>query len=151
MPIDYSKYSSEDLLDVKENIDAEKYPERYQRLCAELELRRKNGELEELEDDEDIEDEFVIEFSSEGKGTGRKLFICVFLLANLAVLALIIPKYSVTDIADVHKYNTTIDFIECHKEEVIDEETDKVTTYFDLNIGAAQEVFSGPEYQRKQM
>ncbi|WDD99633.1 hypothetical protein [Thalassomonas actiniarum] len=145
VPIDYSKYSSQDLLDVKENIDAEKYPERYQRLCAELELRHKNGELDQLEDedeDEDDEDDFFIEFSSEGKGAGRILFICAFVLANLAVLAFIIPKYIVTDIADMHKYNATIDFIECHKEEILNEETERVTTYFDLIIGVDQDAFS---------
>ncbi|WDE04846.1 hypothetical protein SG34_026625 [Thalassomonas viridans] len=146
MQIDYSKYSLYDLLDVKENIDAQRHPERYQRLCAEIELRRKNGEFEEIEleedEDDDEEDEFFIEFSSEGSGTGRKLFIFGFLLVNLAVLALIIPKYMVSDIKDIHKYTATIDTIECHKEEIVDEETDRVSTYFDLHIGIEPDIFS---------
>lgn len=146
MQIDYSKYHLEDLLDVKENIDAQMYPERYQHLCEEIELRRKKGEFDELEldedDDDDEEDDFFIEFSSQGSGTGRKLFICAFLLVNLAILAFIIPKYMVSEIKDIHKYTTTIDSVECHKEELIDEETDRVSTFFDLHIGVQQDSFS---------
>ncbi len=38
-PIDYSKYSTLDLLDAQRNIDREKYPENYRSLISELDKR----------------------------------------------------------------------------------------------------------------
>ncbi|KGJ95197.1 hypothetical protein [Colwellia psychrerythraea] len=149
MSINYSNYTLDELLDVNENINRDMYPERYKQLCEEIQRRKKNGEFErkaqeikEKEDEDDEENEFIIEFSSEGKGTNRKLFILVFILINMVVLAFVLPKYMVSDLSNIHEYSTEIDFIECHKEEVIDDETDEVYTYFDLNIGSYQDTFS---------
>lgn len=146
MLINYSNYTLDELFDVNESIDRDKYPDRYKQLCEEIQRRKKSGEFEtrsqKIEDLEDDENEFIIEFSSEGKGTNRKLFISAFVLINIVVLAFVLPKYIVSDISNVHQYSTEIDFIECHKEEVIDDETDKVYTYFDLNISSYQDTFS---------
>lgn len=143
--INYSNYTLDELFDVNENIDKDKYPERYKQLCEEIQRRKESGEFErkvqEIEEQKD-ENEFIIEFSSEGKGTNRKLFILGFFLINVVVLAFVLPKYIVSDLANIHEYSTEVDFIECHKEEIIDDETDKVYTYFDLNIGSYQDTFS---------
>ena len=145
--INYSNYTLEELFDVNENIDKDMYPERYKQLCEEIERRKQSGEFErkvkEIEDnkgEDDDENEFIIEFSSEG--ISRKLFILGFILTNLIVLALVLPKYIVSDLTNIHEYSTEIDSIECHKEKVIDDETDKVYTYFDLNINSYQDTFS---------
>jgi hypothetical protein len=144
--INYSNYTLDELFDVNENIDKDKYPDRYKQLCEEIQRRKESGEFErkvqETEDEDDNENEFIIEFSSEGKGTNRKLFILGFILINVVVLALVLPKYIISDLANIHEYSTEVDFIECHKEEVIDDETDKVYKYFDLNIGSGQDTFS---------
>ncbi|WP_026301386.1 hypothetical protein [Colwellia piezophila] len=148
MSTNYSNCTLDELFDVNENIDKDKYPERYKQLCDEIQRRKDSGEFErkvqeiEEQENDDDENEFIIEFSSEGKGTNRKLFILGVILINVVVLALVLPKYIVSDLANIHEYSTEIDFIECHKEEVIDDETDKVYTYFDLNIGSYQDTFS---------
>lgn len=147
MHIDYSTYTLDELLDVKNNIDSKRYSERYERLCDELELRKNNGDFKarerkiEAEEEDDSED-FILEFSSDGKGIFRKLFISAFILINLSFLFFIIPKYFVSNISDVHLYTTSVDFIECSKVEIIDDETDKVQTYFDINISSGQDNFS---------
>jgi hypothetical protein len=148
--INYSNYTLDELFDVNANIDKDKYPERYKQLCEEIQRRKESGEFErkvkeieeQEEDEDDDENEFIIEFSSDGKGTNRKLFILGFVLINVVVLAFVLPKYIVSDLANIHEYSTEVDFIECHKEEVIDDETDKVYTYFDLNVGSYQDSFS---------
>jgi hypothetical protein len=43
--INYSNYTLDELFDVNENIDKEKYPERYKQLCEEIQRRKENGEL----------------------------------------------------------------------------------------------------------
>jgi hypothetical protein len=147
--INYSNYTLDELFDVHENIDRDNYPERYKQLCEEIQRRKETGEfeqktqqIEEQEDEDDDENEFIIEFSADGNGTSRKLFILCFILVNVVILAFVLPKYIVSDLANIHEYSTEIDFIECHKEEVVDHETDKVYTYFDLNIGSYQDTFS---------
>jgi len=147
--INYSNYTLDELFDVNENIDKDMYPERYKQLCEEIqrrkqtsEFQRKKQEIEEQEDEDEDEKEFIIEFSSEGKGTNRKLFIFAFTLINIVLLAFVLPKYVVSDLSNIHEYSTKIDFIECHKEEVIDDETDEVYNYFDLNITSYQDTFS---------
>ncbi len=147
--INYSNYTLDELFDVHENIDRDNYPERYKQLCEEIqrrketvEFKQKTKEIEEQEDEEDDEKEFIIEFSADGNGTSRKLFILGFILVNVVILAFVLPKYIVSDLANIHEYSTEIDFIECHKEELVDDETDKVYTYFDLNIGSYQDTFS---------
>jgi hypothetical protein len=149
LSINYSNYTLDELFDVNQNIDKDKFPERYKQLSEEIQRRKENGEfekkaqeIEDQEDDDDDENEFIIEFSAEGNGKKRKLFILGFILINLAVLAFVLPKYIVTDLTNIHEYSTKIDFVECHKEEVIDDETDKVYSYFDLNIGSYQDTFS---------
>ena len=49
-PIDYSRYSLEDLYDAKRNIKAEAYPENYQALMAELEARQSVPSTQETPD-----------------------------------------------------------------------------------------------------
>ena len=149
MSINYANYTLDELFDVNESIDRDQHPARYKQLCEEIQRRKESGEFEKRsqeieaqEDDHDEENEFIIEFSSEGKGTKRKLFISAFVLINIIVLAFLLPKYIVSDISDIHEYSTEIDSIECHKEEVIDDDTDKVYTYFDLNIESYQDTFS---------
>ena len=147
MKIDYTKYTVPELLDVNENIDAEQFPERYNLLQEEIERRKTNKEfyqqIEEYDENEDNDfeaNEIIIEFSSEDRS--RKLFIGAFFLINLAVLAYMLPKYIVTDISDVHEYATEIDFIECREIDVINNETDEVSTYFDLNMTSFGSPFS---------
>lgn len=147
MKIDYTKYTVPELLDVNENIDAEQFPERYNLLQEEIERRKTNKEfyqqIEEYDENEDNDfeaNEIIIEFSSEDRS--RKLFIGAFFLINLAVLAYMLPKYIVTDISDVHEYATEIDFIECREIDVINNETDEVSTYFDLNMTSFGSQFS---------
>jgi len=130
-------------------IDKEKYPERYQQLCDEIQRRKDRGgfepKLKEIEAREDVDDwpnELIIEFSSQGREINRKLFILGFILINVVLLAFALPKYIVSDLSSVHEYSTVIDFVECHKDEVVDDETDKVSAYFDLNIGSYQDIFS---------
>jgi len=149
VPINYSDYTLNELFDVNENIDKEQYPERYKQLCEEIQQRKDNGEfaehakkIKEQKDKNDDKYEFIIEFSTEGPSTTRQLFLLTFFLINIVVLAFVIPQYIVSDLANIHEYSTEIDFIECHKEEVIDNETDQVYTYFDLNISAYQDTFS---------
>lgn len=43
--INYSNYTLDELFDVNENIDKEKYPERYKQLCEEIQRRKESGEL----------------------------------------------------------------------------------------------------------
>jgi hypothetical protein len=146
--INYSNYTLDELLDVDENIDRDKYPDRYKQLSEELLRRKQNGEFEQkaLQTEklakESREDEFIIEFAPEAKGTNRQLFICIFILINVAVLAFVLPKYWVSDLSDIHQYTTNISSIVCYKEEVTNSKTQKVTTYFDLNIGSFQDSFS---------
>lgn len=143
MKIDYSKYTVAELLDVNENIDAGQFPQRHKLLQEEIERRKTSGELRpqvEEYDDSDDNNEIIIEFSADGHS--RKLFIFGFLIVNLVILAYMIPKYIVTDIVDVHEYATEIDFIECREVDVVDNETDEVSTYFDLNIIAFDRPFS---------
>lgn len=146
MLIDYTKYTVDELLDVNENINKDKYPERYKQLCDEIQRRKDIGEfekreqkIEELQDDDG--DEIIIEFSPNGSATSRTIFIVVFFIINILVLAFVLPKYIVTDISDVHEYSTIIDFIECHKEKITYSKSDKVDTYFDLKIGSFQDSF----------
>lgn len=53
-----------------------------------------------------------------------------------------LPKHIVTDLTNLYEYATEIDTGECYKEEVIDDENDKVYAYFDLNISSYQDTFS---------
>jgi hypothetical protein len=48
MNIDYKKYTLAELYDVRDNIDQDMYPERYQTLLAELKFREEN-DIEEAE------------------------------------------------------------------------------------------------------
>ena len=146
MLIDYTKYTVDELLDVNENINKDKYPERYKQLCDEIQRRKDSGEfekreqkIEELQDD--VEDEIIIEFSPDGSATSRTIFVVGFFLINILFLAFVLSKYLVTDISYVHEYSTIIDFIECHKEEITYSKSDKVDTYFDLKIGSFQDSF----------
>ena len=145
MSINYANYTLDELLDVNKNIDRGMYPDRYKQLSEEIQRRKQNGEFEkksqEIEAQED-EDEFFIEFASDGNGISRKLFISAFVLINIVVLTFLLPKYIVSDISDIHEYSTEIDFIKCHKIEVIDDETDTVNNYFDLDINSYQDTFS---------
>lgn len=43
--IDYTKYTVDELLDVNENINKDKYPERYKQLCDEIQRRKDRGEF----------------------------------------------------------------------------------------------------------
>lgn len=151
MEIDYSKYTRAELIDVYRNIDKEQYPERYQMLCDEIK-RREHAEqspvkgneraLEESDDyEEDKDFEFVLTFSTQD-AKNRFRFLGVFVLINIMFLAFIIPKYIVKDIAQIHQYSTQVTSIECKKIELIDEETDKVSIVFDLNIYATGNVYS---------
>lgn len=83
MLIDYTKYTVDELLDVNENINKDKYPERYKQLCDEIQRRKDSGEfekreqkIEELQDD--VEDEIIIEFSPDGSATSRTIFVVGF-------------------------------------------------------------------------
>jgi len=147
--INYSDYTLDELFDVHENIDRDKYPQRYTKLCEEIQRRKETGEFQqsnpeavEPDDDDEDENEFIIEFSSDGNKTIRKVFVLGFILINIVVLAFILPQYIVTDLVNIHEYSTEIDFIECAKEEVINDDTDEIHTFFDLNIGAYQDSFS---------
>jgi len=43
--INYSNYTLDELFDVNENIDRDKYPERYKQLCEEIQRRKESGEF----------------------------------------------------------------------------------------------------------
>lgn len=156
MFIDYSRYTVDELLDVHENIDRESYPDRFQALCEEIQRRKDNGEYEkrleeiaEYEEDDDNEADFIIEFSSEGSGTIRKVFIAIFMLLNVIILAVVIPKYKVPELQQIHEYATEVGTVECKIEQVVDDETDKIYTYYDLNVESYQSVFTAVDIDGK--
>ncbi|MBA6363700.1 hypothetical protein H4J42_08085, partial [Colwellia sp. BRX8-8] len=75
MSINYSNYTLDELFDVNQNIDKDKFPERYKQLCEEIQRRKESGEfekkaqeIEDQEDEDDDENEFIIDFSAEGNG-----------------------------------------------------------------------------------
>lgn len=145
--IDYTKYTVDELLDVNENINKDKYPERYKQLCDEIQRRKDRGEFikkehtfEDLRDNE--EDDIIIEFSSNGSVIVRTIFLVGFFIVNVLVLALLLFKYTVTDISKVHKYSTIIDSVECRREEVTYSKSDRVDTYFHLNIVSFPDLFT---------
>jgi len=145
--IDYTKYTLDELLDVNENINKDKYPERYKQLCDEIQRRKDIGEfivkekmIEDLQDND--EDEIIIEFSPSGAGIFRIIFLVGFFLINILVLAILLSKYTVTDISKVHEYSTIIDSVECQREEVTYSKSDRVDTYFHLNIMSYQDLFT---------
>ncbi|RLV58977.1 hypothetical protein D5018_14480 [Parashewanella curva] len=149
MFIDYSKYSTEELFDVYSNIDKENYPERFQALCDEIEKRKKTEQFKTvhkaIEEDkyadyEGYELGFAIEFSSEGSGAYRKLFIGIFFLINIITLGLVINKYTVSSLSNIHQYNTQIQSAVC-KVETIKDEKGYIQTYYDLRINSYQDTF----------
>jgi len=156
MTINYSNYTVDELLEVDERIDKDKHPQLYKKLCDEIQRRKENGEFEEKKqelDDENIHSsfnlEYIIEFSKEGSGKTRKIFILMFTLINIISLSFLIPKYIVPDLSSTHKYLTKIDSIECDTREIVNSETDDVYEYSDLNLTSYQDNFYAIGISRK--
>ncbi len=162
MNIDYSKLTTDELWDVHENIDKERYPERYADLLKEIQKRNRSSAVNPnqgtkpsrhlIGDDEDDET-FVIEFSSTGSKVPRILFISGFLALNVIFFAIQLPKLFVTSLDDVHMYSMELSSVECKKDIVYDEE-DRAYTYFDLHIDDFEDRFSAlgiNEYKCRQL
>ncbi len=156
MTIDYSKYSLEELLDVKENINAAKYPQRYQDLLAEIDNRANSPEEQLLEQkqvqsENELEDAYnsnygyrleYFEFEARGDEYKRALFLLAFLLINIVFLCWAVPQYHVAPLSEVHEFRTLVDEVKCKTETVYDEELDKTTRYYDLYLQSYPETFA---------
>ena len=150
MLIDYSKYSLEELLDVKENIDSEKYAQRYKNLIEEIELRRNTPEEKQLKQKRvEFENEQnhyrridFLEFGAKGDEKIRLFFIIAFISINLVFLWWAIPKYNVTPLAKIHEFRTVIDSAVCKTETVHNNETNTVTRYYDFYIESYPDTFT---------
>jgi len=150
--IDYSIYSLKELVDVKNRIDEQRFPENYHALMIELENRRRSGNFDgayreplnffDAEDDDVHEDKsLVIEFSAVEHKERRIIFVIAFLLVNAVMLAIVVPKYFVKSLDSVNQYNTSISSINCQREEIENEETDVVSVYYDLNVTSHDDQF----------
>ncbi|NRA59764.1 MAG: hypothetical protein HRU25_02405 [Psychrobium sp.] len=155
MDINYSKYTLGELLDARANINGDKFPDRLQLL--EQELKRRNYKAEDqiplpngsTQEEPEVDDSLIIEFSSETSSYRRIIFISLFAAINLVILAFIYPKYFVTELSDTHQYTIIIDSIECNKEQFIDDETDELIEYFELYINSYQDTFRAMGISKK--
>ncbi|MDO6774320.1 hypothetical protein Q4591_03055 [Shewanella sp. 3_MG-2023] len=154
--IDYSTYTLEELLDVKENIDSMTYPERYQRLLAEIKIKQKI-KVKTVKDEPEVDDwsfywrnrqfSIIIEFDKSAPTKRWRMgFILFMFFVNAAVLTWILPDYVVTELKELHQYTTEIDTVECRQDTVIDEETDKVSYFYDIVINVYPVIFIAPNF-----
>lgn len=150
MKIDYSTYSFKDLVDVKNRIDADRFPENYNDLMTELDCRRRSGNLNgaynekihvDEEDDDKDNDIFLFDFSGFGHKKRRITFLIAFFILNVVMLAIILPKHSVKSLDNVNQYNTSISSLKCIREEVENEETGAVRVYYDLEVTSHNDKF----------
>lgn len=158
--IDYSTYSLKDLVDVKNRIDVERFPENYDDLLNELERRRRSGHvngfynkqrnLSDGDDDNDNTNEGIIfEFGVVGHKKRRITFLTAFFVFNLVMLAIVLPKYSVKSLSSVHKYNTLVSSLKCIREEIENEDTDAVSVYYDLAVISHDDKFTAFEVGKR--
>lgn len=167
MSYDYRQCSLEELLDTYENVDRENYPEAYKRICEEIAYRKQKGELtdRDLELREASEDflyrnhRFNVfeeldsyyhfsEYDESGSSTTSiqlpkqitRGLIAVFVIVNIALLALILPNYWVPALEDVHKYSAMLDSVRCKKERIF--EDDDSYMYYHLLLESQQHQFS---------
>jgi hypothetical protein len=118
MEVNYTKYSYQELLEVKGVIDKQKYPERYQRLLNEIELRIKNGETSTIENSEMDDDDASVLWDSLvvynfNNRYYRIAFGLFYALVSVALLTQILPAFFHTKLANLPAYETTVDNIEC--------------------------------------
>ncbi|MBU2972261.1 hypothetical protein KO527_23270 [Pseudoalteromonas sp. C2R02] len=63
MSINYSNYTLDEFFDVNENIDRDKYPERYKQLCEEIQRRKESGEFKQkIKEAEKPDDRGALDF-----------------------------------------------------------------------------------------
>lgn len=119
MSIDYSRYSLEDLLDVKENIDAGSYPERYNQLLVEIEKRKKaRGPKFEVQkrhfwDREEDDFEFIIEFKRDEKVL-RFGFIALIIAINVWIVSAHWPEYQPKVFDSLQANTVKLRYAECN-------------------------------------
>jgi hypothetical protein len=78
--IDYSKYKIEQLLEIQQHIDKAAYPDNYQALLSELELRQ--GELQEFERNQAIQQQARAELRAQSRSPLR---VAGLLVAGLPI------------------------------------------------------------------
>lgn len=126
MSINYSSYTLDELIDVYHHIDKEQYPERFKRLCDEIDKRQQgisthyldSSNLDYFEEDDEDDDEsndFIIDFESSKLTPSRLIAGVLIALVNIVILSYLLPKYHVKPLADTHQFMTTIDAAQCKK------------------------------------
>lgn len=153
--IDYRQYKDDELLDVERNINKQAFPERYKQLCDEISRRKKLGcfnlkpQLKENEFDRDYwrRSGIIFEFSTIPI-VWRMTFVGAYLLVNVALLAWVMPHYWVSSLDNLHRYNITVDQIECRRDAVENQQTGEINDFYDIVISAYPNTFVAPNLHR---
>jgi len=139
MDINYSTYTYDELLDVEQHIDKNAFPERYQQLLKEIELRKTRGETSSLKSLEEIDEDnsklwnsiFVYNFD---QFAYRALFGSIFVAIIAGLLIQILPSVFHTRLSNLPEYKTEIQFIQCQRETY--QYKGKTRSYYNLKVRA---------------
>ena len=150
MEVNYSRYSYDELLEVKEVIDKDKFPQRYQRLLEEIELRIKNNDVspqESIKEDDDKSKlwEKLTVYNFE-KRLHRYTFILFFSTCVTYFLTYIVPAVFHTKLANLPAYKTEIHNIECKRHTYRYRGRDHV--YYNLELTSYGFTFYVPDMKR---
>lgn len=150
MEVNYSRYSYDELLEVKYAIDKNKFPQRYQRLLEEIELRIKNDDISTQENIEEADDkpelwEKLTVYNFENR-LYRYTFLLFFIACVTYFLTYIAPAVFHTKLANLPAYKTEIHHIECKRYTYRRKGHDHV--YYNLELTSYGFTFYVPEMKR---
>ncbi|MCC2606405.1 hypothetical protein [Planctobacterium marinum] len=117
----YARYSLAELLEVKENIDRDKFPNRAEKVDAEIQKRLDAGEKPEQfetqddEVDEESSEAFILDFQGAERQTFRKFFLGSVVLLHLLLAGFISHKLHIPEIDSLPQYLINVETTRCQK------------------------------------
>lgn len=115
----YARYSLAELLEVKENIDKDRFPNRAEKVDAEIQKRLDAGEklqqFETQDDEEDSSEAFILDFQGEEKKPFRIFFLSTVVLLHILAGGFIYNKLSIPTLASLPQYLINVEKTQCQK------------------------------------
>ena len=119
----YASYSLEELLEVQNNIDRDKYPNRAEKVDAEILKRKQAGEtvspqfrsyVEDHPEDSDSDLELLLDFQHPQQQMMRGLFLTAVIIVNLVILGTFYQKLHVPHYQSFPEYLIKVEKAHCH-------------------------------------
>lgn len=142
----------------RDMINPKKHPLRYQQCIEQLILRRKNGEFNKWNKARKatIRKEYgrhggVLfgwdfhnhrDFCDQTENPLRLTYLIVFFCVNLVALAILFNSYQVKTLAEVHRYHSQVNKVECITEVVEHEDSLFTDIYYDVYVDTPKDIFA---------